>query len=131
MITALLRLLTLLVVVAPDSQQQTPVSVPAPATAFDVVSIKPSNSNNGGFAIKPEPNSLTVTGASIEFLVQYAYDLHDFQIEEAPAWMSSARFDILAKLETPALLVVARVGRSFRRLPITPASGRDEAGLLG
>jgi uncharacterized protein (TIGR03435 family) len=39
-------------------------------------------------------------GTSLKFLVQYAYDLHGFQLEGAPAWMSSTRFDIVAKTET-------------------------------
>jgi uncharacterized protein (TIGR03435 family) len=100
MITALLLQLTLLAVLTPASQQQTSAS--APATAFDVVSIKPSDPNNRDFAIKPQPNNFTMTGASLKFLIQVAYDLHDFQIEGAPAWMSSARFDILAKVEPPS-----------------------------
>jgi uncharacterized protein (TIGR03435 family) len=32
----------------------------------------------------------------------YAYDLHDFQIEGAPAWINMARFDIAAKMDAPS-----------------------------
>ena len=102
MITARLLLLTLMVVLIPAPQQQNSASVAVPTTAFDVISIKPSDPNSRSFTIKPEPNSFTMTGASLKFLVQYAYDLHGFQIEGAPAWMTSARFDILAKADPPS-----------------------------
>jgi uncharacterized protein (TIGR03435 family) len=41
-----------------------------------------------------------MTDASIEFLIEYAYDLQSFQLEGAPAWITSARFDVVAKTET-------------------------------
>jgi len=43
-----------------------------------------------------------MTGAPLKFLIQYAYDLHGFQIEGAPSWMTSTRFDVLAKVVTPS-----------------------------
>ncbi len=105
MIAALLLPLILIVVLTPPPPQQTSASAPAPTAAFDVISIKPTDPKNTGLAVKPDPNSFTMTGASLKFLVQYAYDLHGFQIESAPAWMTSARFDIVAKTDpssTPA-----------------------------
>jgi uncharacterized protein (TIGR03435 family) len=42
-----------------------------------------------------------VTGATLKYLVEVAYDLHDFQIQ-APGWINSARFDIIAKVIDPA-----------------------------
>jgi uncharacterized protein (TIGR03435 family) len=74
----------------------------APAATFDVISIKPSNPKDLGFTIRPSPNTFAMTGASLKFLVQYAYNIHEFQIEGAPAWMKSARFDITAKMDAPS-----------------------------
>jgi uncharacterized protein (TIGR03435 family) len=84
----------------PAPEQQSSASVAAPASAFDVVSIKPSDPQNTGFSIKPDPNSFTMTGTSLKFFIEYAYDLHGFQIEGGPAWITSSRFDIVAKAET-------------------------------
>jgi uncharacterized protein (TIGR03435 family) len=86
----------------PALVQQGPASVPAQATTFDVASIRPTDPKNTSLSFRPNPNNFTMLGTSLKFLVQYAYNLHDFQIEGAPAWMDSARFDIIAKTETPA-----------------------------
>jgi uncharacterized protein (TIGR03435 family) len=50
--------------------------------------------------MRPNPDNFTMTGASVKFLIQYAYDLQDFQLEGAPAWTTSTRFDVIAKTET-------------------------------
>jgi uncharacterized protein (TIGR03435 family) len=103
-ITALLLPLALTIVTPPASAHEKPAteqqSSPTQTTTFDVVSIKPSDPKNTGFAVRPDPNNFTMIGASLKFLVQYAYDLHGFQIEGAPAWMTSTRFDIVAKTDT-------------------------------
>ena len=107
LITALLLPLTLTICTPPVSALEKPAtaqqgspSVPTQTTTFDVVSIKPSDPKNMGFGVRPDPNNFTMIGASLKFLVQYAYDLHGFQLEGAPAWMTSTRFDIVAKTET-------------------------------
>ena len=80
------------------TSKQTPTST-QPA-AFDVISVKPSDPKNLSMTIRPTPNNFIMTGASLKFLVQYAYDLHGFQLEGVPAWMASTRFDIVAKSDT-------------------------------
>jgi uncharacterized protein (TIGR03435 family) len=80
------------------SKLQTPVSTQS--ATFDVISVKPSDPKNLSMTIRPEPNNFIMTGASLKFIVQYAYDLHGFQLEGVPAWMASTRFDIVAKSET-------------------------------
>jgi uncharacterized protein (TIGR03435 family) len=87
---------------APAPAQQEPVSVPTPATAFDVVSIRPSDPKDLSIQWRPGKDSFTMTGGSLKFIIQYAYDLHDFQIEGAPAWVNSTRFDIAAKMDAPS-----------------------------
>ncbi len=52
--------------------------------------------------IRPGKDSFMMTGASLKFIIMNAYDLHDYQIEGAPAWINSARFDILAKMDAPS-----------------------------
>jgi uncharacterized protein (TIGR03435 family) len=99
MIAALLLPLALIVHVPSNSAPQQQASASAPAQTFDVVSIRPSDPKNMGFAVKPDPNNFIMMGTSLKFLIQYAYDLHGFQLEGAPAWTSSTRFDIVAKSE--------------------------------
>jgi uncharacterized protein (TIGR03435 family) len=86
----------------PTPTQHQSVSAPTPATTFDVVSIRPSDTKNLSIQIRPGKDSFTITGGSLKFLIQYAYDLQDFQIEGAPAWTNSARFDVLAKMDVPS-----------------------------
>lgn len=98
MIAALLLPLALIVPVPSNPAPQQQPSASAPAQTFDVVSIRPSDPKNMGFAVKPDPNNFIMMGTSLKFLIQYAYDLHGFQLEGAPAWTSSTRFDIIAKV---------------------------------
>jgi len=80
------------------SKLQTPASTQP--TTFDVISIKPSDPKNTSTTIRPDPNNFTVTGASLQFLIQNAYDLQSFQLAGAPAWITSTRFDVVAKTDT-------------------------------
>jgi uncharacterized protein (TIGR03435 family) len=82
--------------------QQESISVPTPATTFDVVSIKPSDPKDLSIWWTPGKDSLAITGASLKLIILYAYDLQNFQIEGAPAWINSTRFDINAKMDTPS-----------------------------
>ncbi len=66
---------------------------------FDVISVKPSAPNSGVFTTRPNPDNFMMTGATLKFLVQYAYGVHDFQVEEASSWMASTRFDVFAKMD--------------------------------
>ena len=79
--------------------QQESTSAPTPAAAFDVVSVKPSDPKDLTIQWRTGKGSFTLTGASLKIIIENAYDLHDFQIEDAPAWIDSARFDIAAKMD--------------------------------
>jgi uncharacterized protein (TIGR03435 family) len=88
--------LTVAIVAVSVSADERPNPVPE---SFDVVSVKSSDPNNPGFSVRPNPNNFVVTGAPLKFLVQYAYDLHEFQIEGGPDWINSARFDVMGKMD--------------------------------
>ncbi|MGH9596441.1 MAG: TIGR03435 family protein, partial [Edaphobacter sp.] len=85
---------------APQQQASTPTKTP-PA-AFDVVSVRPSDPKDLSIQWRPGKDSFTMTGASLKLIIRNAYDLQDFQIEGAPAWINSARFDIAAKMDAPS-----------------------------
>jgi bla regulator protein BlaR1 len=77
---------------------------PAGALKFEVASIKPSAPNSGGLV--PLPSSLRsgelrVSNITVRNLVTSAYNVFDFQISGGPSWISSERYDILAKPARP------------------------------
>ena len=45
--------------------------------------------------------SLKVEGATLKSLIQYPYDLREFQLVGATGWMTADRYTILAKGEMP------------------------------
>lgn len=71
--------------------------------SFDVASIKPSDPAATGFAIKPDVNMFVVSGAPLTFLIQYAFDVHEFQLQNIPKWAASARFDIVARMDSTSV----------------------------
>ena len=91
-----------MIAAAPSVWAQAPKqSVPAPA--FDAASVKVAPA--GEFQedreeVRSSPVGLTMRHASLASCIKWAYRLHDSQIS-GPAWLSSAKFDILAKAATP------------------------------
>jgi uncharacterized protein (TIGR03435 family) len=79
----------------------------APAPAFDVISIKPSQTarrggeGSGREHISWTPTSVTLENASLTACIQWAYDLRFYQIS-GPTWPFGERYDILAKTDHPS-----------------------------
>jgi uncharacterized protein (TIGR03435 family) len=69
------------------------------SAAFEVASIKPSDPNTLGVTFRNAPGSLNISGATVNMLIQQAYDVRDFQISGGPGWINSGRYDIVAKIE--------------------------------
>lgn len=67
----------------------------AQAPSYEVASIKPSEPNTP-IAIRRSGHRIVTTGASLQFLISWAYDLHPDLIYNKPGWLDSARFDITA-----------------------------------
>ncbi len=67
----------------------------APPT-FDSASIKPNHSGSGSSSSHTRPANVEMVNYSLFQVLAHAYQLKDYQIQ-APDWMSSERFDILAK----------------------------------
>jgi bla regulator protein blaR1 len=65
---------------------------------FEVASIKLGDPMNPGTSFRLRPGgSVEIDGASLKSLIEYAYDLRDFQLSGANGWMNSERYTILAK----------------------------------
>jgi uncharacterized protein (TIGR03435 family) len=94
-----------------DSVSQTPTPnspdlekiLPAPPPAqFEVATIKPSQPGEG-IRGRINGNQVDVTNSNLKFLITFAWDLNpndSEQIVNAPKWLDSDHFDILAKVSS-------------------------------
>jgi uncharacterized protein (TIGR03435 family) len=72
----------------------------AGAPAFEVASVKPNKSGDGRVQVGFQPGGrYTATGITVRMLINQAYQIQPFQLVGAPDWLSSDRFDIIAKAE--------------------------------
>jgi uncharacterized protein (TIGR03435 family) len=75
--------------------------------SFEVASIKPSApAANGMFMVRIETSPggrWTASGITVSMLIQQAFDVREYQISGAPGWLTTERYDIVAKAETPDL----------------------------
>lgn len=74
----------------------------APETAYQVVSLKPSNSGGDMHRVRLlfSPERFTAIGVTAQSLIREAYEIQDNQIYGAPEWLSSQAFDLDAKLDS-------------------------------
>lgn len=74
-------------------------AITANTPSFEVASIKPDKDATGVFGFGWfNPGTFTARGASVQFLIQQAYQVADDQIFGAPSWLKSERYDINAKV---------------------------------
>lgn len=69
---------------------------PAGQLAFDTVSVKPSdpNSRHGTVVDVTAGGTLHVVNATLKDLIETAYDVRTFQIEGAPKWADTIKYDV-------------------------------------
>ena len=66
--------------------------------------MKPADPKNRGMSLDKLPGGRFIaTNVSLRTLLKEAYGMRDFQIEGAPNWFDSARWDVSAKSEHVAL----------------------------
>lgn len=67
---------------------------------FEAASIKPSAPGGGGFRMQFSPGGrVMASGVTASILMQQAYGVREFQIQGAPGWMASERYDITTVAE--------------------------------
>jgi len=71
------------------------------APSFEVTSVKPNDlGNQGPVLFDPQPGGrLRITNASLRMVMSWAYGLQNSQLAGGPDWISTDRFDIVAKAE--------------------------------
>jgi uncharacterized protein (TIGR03435 family) len=71
-----------------------------PRPEFEVASIKLNRSGDRRIMIRPaQGGRFTATNIPMQFFINQAYSIKDFQLSGAPAWLMSERYDIEAKAE--------------------------------
>ena len=72
------------------------------AQTLEVASVKPSRSSAADSNIDSVKGRLTATNITVKELIRLAYGVRDYQIGQAPGWVDSERFDIVAKMVSGA-----------------------------
>lgn len=77
-------------------------STPQTLPQFEVATIKPNKSGDGkmGMRVQDRAGRFEASNVTLKMLIRNAYQLQDFQIVGGPDWMSSDRFDVIAKAES-------------------------------
>jgi uncharacterized protein (TIGR03435 family) len=85
-----------------------------PRLTFEVASVKPNRSGEPRVMIRTEPGGrFTASNVPLRVLIRNAYGItEDARIVDAPAWIASERFDIVARppADTPPLIPGGSVG---------------------
>jgi len=68
---------------------------------FDVVSVKQNNSGEGSWGINIHDNTLNATNVPLEMLIEFAYDIKEDLISGLSGPVTSAHFDVAAKIVPP------------------------------
>src|SRR5689334_14008287 len=72
--------------------------LPSQPPGWEVVSVKPNHSNSPESNLDSAPGGrTTATNITIRELIRLAYTVKDYQIEHAPGWVDTDRFDINGK----------------------------------
>lgn len=72
----------------------------SPEKSFDVISIKPNRSVNAGTSLGDAvPGHFTAKNFSLLYLIEYAYDVKESQVQGLPSWANSEKYDINAKMD--------------------------------
>ncbi len=77
-----------------------PDAVSSQPLTYEVVSVKPNKSGNGGMSVNFRPAIYSATNTTLPLLIQSAYGLRmDGLISGLPSWAQSTHFDIEAKTD--------------------------------
>jgi uncharacterized protein (TIGR03435 family) len=93
-IAAIVGPLVLGLVKAPQVHAHSPQSTGMPVPSYEVISIQPNHSGNSSWYFHILPGRFTVTNASTKSIIEYAYNIKDFQLSGGPSWMNSDRYDV-------------------------------------
>src|SRR5436309_2593638 len=64
--------------------------------AFEVATVKPRDLNRPGVPYRIGPDTLSMS-SRLKDLIQFAYDVEDYQVAGGPAWVQSEFYDVQGK----------------------------------
>lgn len=82
---------------------QSPHAANAPLPSFDVAAIKPDPSSGNSEHVSFNNNTFVATGVTAKRLIEFAYEVRDFQISGGPGWAGSEKYAINAKIDEDTL----------------------------
>jgi uncharacterized protein (TIGR03435 family) len=98
-----------MVLAAPGAQGQAPQKMqlgappteaaPGPAPAYEVSSVKPNKSGDGGMRIQFTPVGVSFSNVALQLVLRESFGIEDSRILGAPDWVKTDRFDIEAKVD--------------------------------
>src|SRR5512132_3241397 len=80
----------------------TTLAAQEPATTFDVVSVKPNLSGDTASGTESLPDRINATNVTLRTLILRAYNKQEFQVLGGPDWVSTDRFDVVARGSVPS-----------------------------
>jgi uncharacterized protein (TIGR03435 family) len=92
-----LAFVTVMGVLLADVHGQTPGELPA----FEVASVKPNKSGDPNTNLGIQGDRFTATNATLREVIRITYGVRDLQMVDAPEWIESERFNIVAKAKAP------------------------------
>jgi len=96
------------------AQSQTQNTVSA-AYVYEVASVKPNKSGDDMVRMMSLPDGLSATGATLQMLIESAYEIEDNQLAGAPGWLRSERYDIEAKMDSAVAAELRKLGPDQRK----------------
>ena len=96
----------------PQAQPQSqPAAFNVSDFKFEVASIKPTKTPDGGWHLNPTSDGITGVNVPLVYLVHQAYGIYEnYRYQGAPTWHRSDCYDVEAKMESS-------VAEEFRKLP--------------
>lgn len=84
---------------APQGRSQSPEMADAVLSSFEAASVKLNRSGDIRYSLSlQDPRRFTATNITTKMLIQFAYNVRDFQLSGGPDWINSERYDIDAKI---------------------------------
>ena len=83
---------------------------------FEVATIKPSNVDEPDTSGGEMGHRVVMSKTTVRFLIAFAYDLHEKQIIDGPAWIASEKFDFNGVSDTPGDPNLQQLKSMFQKL---------------
>jgi uncharacterized protein (TIGR03435 family) len=87
-------------------------ALPPPAK-FAIATIKPSSPDTKELSGNIGNGQVDLTGVTMQFLINFALDLDNHKINDAPKWLDQDKFDISAKVAPPVVTAGHRTALPF------------------